>query len=47
MEKWKDHAAIDVHEATAHFQTFVDAVPELLSESIQVKLFDATEIKGA
>ena len=47
VEKWQDHAAINVHEATAHFQNFVSIVPGLLSEPIQVQLFDASEIKGA
>jgi quinol monooxygenase YgiN len=47
VEKWKDQAAIDVHEATSHFQNFVKAVPGLLSAPIQVQLFEATEIKGA
>jgi quinol monooxygenase YgiN len=47
VEKWKDHAAIEVHEATAHFQNFVKTVPGLLSAPIQVQLFEAIEIKGA
>ncbi|MEY2192058.1 putative quinol monooxygenase [Neobacillus sp. BF23-41] len=46
VEKWQDHAAINVHEATAHFQNFVNLVPGILSEPIQVQLFDAREIKG-
>jgi quinol monooxygenase YgiN len=47
VEVWKDQAAIDVHEATAYFQNFIHAVPGLISEPIQVQLFEATEIKGA
>ncbi|ARU63662.1 antibiotic biosynthesis monooxygenase [Tumebacillus avium] len=45
VEKWKDQAAVDFHNQTAHFQSFISAVPELLAEPTRVELFDAVEKK--
>ncbi len=46
VEKWKDQAAIDVHETTAHFRNFVEVLTELICAPIEVQLFEATVIKG-
>ncbi|MEC0232766.1 putative quinol monooxygenase [Paenibacillus kribbensis] len=45
VEEWKDAAAVDFHNKSAHFQTFVAAAKELLAAPLQVNAFqDATKL---
>jgi quinol monooxygenase YgiN len=41
LEKWKDETAIQEHEETAHFKSFVSEVEKLITEPIKVELYDA------
>jgi quinol monooxygenase YgiN len=46
VEEWKDQAAVDFHNQTAHFQSFVAAVPECLAEPLQASIFaNADQVK--
>ncbi|MFB5269746.1 putative quinol monooxygenase [Paenibacillus enshidis] len=46
VEEWKDQAAVDFHNQTAHFQSFVAAVPECLAAPLQVSKFaNADQVK--
>ncbi|WP_268503841.1 putative quinol monooxygenase, partial [Bacillus paralicheniformis] len=36
LEQWKDQNAIDAHNQTEHFQAFVQAAGDLLSEPLNV-----------
>ncbi len=45
VEEWKDAAAVDFHNKSAHFQAFVAAAKELLAAPLQVNAFqDATKL---
>lgn len=45
VEEWKDAAAVDFHNKSAHFQTFVAAAKELLAAPLQVNAFqDAAKL---
>ncbi|WP_046176747.1 putative quinol monooxygenase [Domibacillus indicus] len=43
LEKWKDKESINYHEATAHFKQFAEEVQLVLSEPIQVEVFNVSE----
>lgn len=43
VEKWKDQAAIDFHNQTDHFQSFVRTAPEFLQGPLNAEIFDAVE----
>ncbi|WP_371018364.1 putative quinol monooxygenase [Pseudalkalibacillus sp. JSM 102089] len=45
IEAYKDMAAVEAHNQSAHFQTFVGKAPEYLVAPLEVKLYDATEIQ--
>ncbi|MFB5676471.1 putative quinol monooxygenase [Paenibacillus terreus] len=46
VEEWKDQAAVDFHNQTTHFQSFVAAAPECLAEPLQVNVFaNADQVK--
>lgn len=40
LEKWKDKESIDYHEGTSHFKQFAEEVQHVLSEPIQVEVFN-------
>jgi quinol monooxygenase YgiN len=42
VEKWKDEKAVQLHEETYHFKRFGNEIGKLISEPIQVELYDAT-----
>ncbi|MDQ0246283.1 quinol monooxygenase YgiN [Bacillus fengqiuensis] len=44
VEKWKDHAAIQQHEETAHFKKFVSDVEQYLVEPLHAELFEASAL---
>lgn len=39
LEVWKDQAAIDQHNATSHFQTFVAAAGPLFAAPLDIALY--------
>jgi quinol monooxygenase YgiN len=45
LEVWKDEAAIEKHEATAHFKSFIKEIPSLLLEPIRIEKYQAVEKK--
>ncbi|RFU64419.1 antibiotic biosynthesis monooxygenase [Peribacillus saganii] len=44
VEKWKDQEAIQVHEETAHFTSFVKDIECFLLEAIYVESFEASAL---
>ncbi|WP_017814574.1 putative quinol monooxygenase [Paenibacillus shenyangensis] len=45
VEEWKDAAAMQEHNATAHFQKFVKDMQEFAAAPLDAKVFEGTEIK--
>ncbi|MED1204170.1 putative quinol monooxygenase [Heyndrickxia acidicola] len=45
LEKWKDEKAIQEHEQTSHFKSFVKEVEKLINEPFKADLYSATVIK--
>ncbi|PLT34488.1 putative quinol monooxygenase [Bacillus sp. V5-8f] len=43
LEVWKDDQAIEQHEQTEHFKSFVKDLDQFLLEPIQVEKYRATE----
>ncbi|RFU60234.1 putative quinol monooxygenase [Bacillus sp. V59.32b] len=44
VEVWKDEKAIEKHEETPHFKTFIKELPPLLHEPIRVEKYEAKKI---
>lgn len=39
IEKWEDQQAVEAHNASSHFQTFVAKAPKYLTAPLQVQAF--------
>lgn len=42
LEKWNDESAIQEHEETSHFKSFVKEVEKFITEPIKAELYNAT-----
>lgn len=45
IEGWKDLEAVDAHNKSSHFQAFVGKAPNYLTRPLDVKVFNAQQIK--
>ncbi len=45
VEEWKDAEAMQQHNATPHFQKFVQDMQQFAAAPLDAKVFEATEIK--
>nr|WP_263326848.1 putative quinol monooxygenase [Neobacillus sp. Marseille-Q6967] len=45
LEEWKDQQATEFHVKTPHYKSFSKNVSTLLAGPVQLKRFEATEIK--
>lgn len=43
VEEWKDQAALDLHEETAHFKQFVGPLEDFLIEPIFVERYEVSK----
>ncbi|WP_062232757.1 putative quinol monooxygenase [Fictibacillus sp. FJAT-27399] len=45
VEVWQDLEAVDAHNKSEHFTSFVAKAPEYLSRPIELKVFNGKQIK--
>lgn len=45
VEVWEDQKAIEVHNSSAHFAEFMGKAAEFLAAPLNVKLYEANELK--
>ncbi|WP_322906651.1 putative quinol monooxygenase [Paenibacillus campi] len=45
VEEWKDAEAMKLHNATPHFQKFVQDMQQFAAAPLDAKVFEATELK--
>ncbi|ASS74652.1 hypothetical protein CIG75_06490 [Tumebacillus algifaecis] len=43
VERWKDQAAVDFHNQTAHFLNFVGQVPALVLEPVNAEVYEVVD----
>ncbi|MEO3944760.1 putative quinol monooxygenase [Gorillibacterium sp. CAU 1737] len=46
VEVWKDQQAVEAHNGSEHFQTFMRQAPAFASKPSQIHVFAGTEVKG-
>ncbi|MCA1058929.1 antibiotic biosynthesis monooxygenase [Rossellomorea aquimaris] len=45
VEVWKDSAAVESHNGSDHFTSFVGRAPEYLTAPLNVKMYDGNKIE--
>jgi quinol monooxygenase YgiN len=45
VEVWKDTAAVEIHNASEHFTSFVGRAPEYLAAPLDVKIYEGNKIE--
>ncbi|RBP07788.1 putative quinol monooxygenase [Rossellomorea aquimaris] len=45
VEVWRDAAAVESHNASEHFSSFVGRAPEYLAAPLDVKIYDGNKVQ--
>lgn len=45
VEIWKDAAAVEAHNTSAHFTSFAGRAPEYMAAPIDVQIFDGNKVE--
>ncbi|UII58233.1 antibiotic biosynthesis monooxygenase (plasmid) [Cytobacillus spongiae] len=45
VEVWKDSAAVETHNTSKHFTSFVGRAPEYLAAPLDVKIYEANKVE--